>query len=356
MPDFTSALYLNFKHPTHQLNPWKSFTTGKPSVLFEPQIAQQLGKKIANLQGLENGTLGASTLHLFLDFFDFLAKREPIIFKDQYLYAVGEWGLNQAKAKKVPVLPFSGTNIQALKILIKKNLKSFQLPVIVSDGWCLQCGKPAPLNAYLKLLSPYNGLLIIDDTQALGILGKFSTEQMPYGTGGGGVLPYLNIRGKNIVSISSLAKAFGVPAAILSGNERLVSIFKKESNTRLHSSPLSNADLAAVNNAIQLNKFQGDNYRMQLWQRVYHLKKALLKIGIHSKGGIFPMQIIDQFDRNSTIALFKKLKESGVECLLIQTKQGNPAIAFLLNNSHQKKEIDWIRNSLASAKWKIEYG
>ena len=48
------------------------------------------------------------------------------------------------------------------------------------------CGAPAPLTDYLKILRTWGGHLIIDDTQALGILGSHPGPDVPYGRGGGG--------------------------------------------------------------------------------------------------------------------------------------------------------------------------
>ncbi len=59
----------------------------------------------------------------------------------------------------------------------------------------------------------FGGLLVIDDTQALGILGRNPGQDAPYGRGGGGSLRRANIQGPDILVGASLAKGFGVPIA-----------------------------------------------------------------------------------------------------------------------------------------------
>ena len=84
---------------------------------------------------------------------------------------------------------------------------------------------------------------MIDDTQALGILGHSPGGSRPYGEGGGGMARWSNISGPHLVVVASLAKAFGAPLAALSGSEAFVGHFEERSETRVHCSPPS---LAAI--------------------------------------------------------------------------------------------------------------
>jgi hypothetical protein len=64
--------------------------------------------------------------------------------------------------------------------------------------------------------------LVIDDTQALGILGHSPGPHAPYGKGGGGSLQWAGIGGPDVLVVSSLAKGFGAPVAVLAGSEATV--------------------------------------------------------------------------------------------------------------------------------------
>ena len=52
---------------------------------------------------------------------------------------------------------------------------------MVADGFCPGCGQPAPLTDYLQLIQQRGGLLVLDDTQALGILGHSPSAQSAVG-------------------------------------------------------------------------------------------------------------------------------------------------------------------------------
>src|SRR5439155_1761385 len=82
-------------------------------------------------------------------------------------------------------------------------------------------GRVAPLDAYLALVRRRGGLLLVDDTQALGVLGARRGTH-PYGTGGGGSPAWTGARGPGLVVVASLAKGFGVPVAVVSGERSAI--------------------------------------------------------------------------------------------------------------------------------------
>ena len=92
---------------------------------------------------------------------------------------------------------------------------------------------------------------MLDDTQALGVLGGRRYGAI-YGIGGGGSLRSPSCRRRSSV-ISSLAKAFGVPVAALSGSTELVGRFVRESETRVHCSPPSIPVIHAADRALTIN-------------------------------------------------------------------------------------------------------
>ena len=62
------------------------------------------------------------------------------------------------------------------------------LPVVVADGICAACGRIVPTDDYFSSVSLVGGLLVMDDTQALGLLGARPDKGAPLGHGGGGSL------------------------------------------------------------------------------------------------------------------------------------------------------------------------
>src|SRR5262249_31556442 len=156
--------------PWQSLRPWAQLTMGVPAALAESPGAGAVARELAALQGCERATLGPSTLHLFWDLFGKLP-RDAAIYLDTGAYQVARWGVERAEASGVPVHRLLHYDPGALQEQIKRDESGRMRPFVVADGLCPGCGRVAPVEAYLEIARDMGGYLILDDTQALGILG-----------------------------------------------------------------------------------------------------------------------------------------------------------------------------------------
>ena len=346
MVDFTSSLYLGMRHKTAELLKWSQLTTGVPAALWEPVKSREIGRAIAHMQGLETGRLAPSTLHLYWDLYGFLSNQNITVFIDEKAYPVSMYGVERLSVKNVPVYFFQHLNAKYLSHFIRTKLKTASTPVVITDGWCTHCGQAAPLAEYAEMVSRRGGYIIIDDTQAFGILGEKITNAA-YGNGGGGTLKWLNVDGPCIISIVSLAKGFGVPIAAISGNKTFISEFIDRSETRVHSSPVSIADLHAAINALSNNFFSGEERRKKLLNNVVSIKKGLNQLGISLTGGMFPFQTINNLPPNQISNLFQKLTANGIKAILTANHINSlPVLSFLINSTHVKEELQALISSV----------
>lgn len=343
--DFSSSLYLGFEHSSRELDGWEKLTTGFPAAYSEPISASRLGHAVARLQGLEDGVVAPSSLHLFWDWFGRLDAQRHQVFFDAQLYQVGRWGVERAKGLGVETIGFRHQCSSSLQKALWKNLKPGFRPVIVTDGWCPVCGKAAPLSAYLKQIDALNGLLVLDDTQALGILGKQPNAENPYGLGGGGLLQFLGLSSKHIVSISSLAKAFGVPIAVLSGSGSQISSFKYNSETRVFASPPSNAHITAGLRALDLNVRHGGALRSRLLEQVRVFKSSMQAYGLSPEGGLFPVQSVAFKAENQTRQWAQKLAKIGIKTVLAADHALKPRVCWILNALHHPAGVRWATHA-----------
>jgi 8-amino-7-oxononanoate synthase len=198
----------------------------------------------------------------------------------------------------------------------------------------------APLQQYAGIVAPMKGWVIVDDTQAFGILGAGRSNALPYGKGGGGALSWLSLQHKTIITIVSLAKGFGVPMSVLSGPNHFVAAFAGHSETRVNSSPVSNAHLQAALNALRINQAAGNERRAQLWQNVHLLRSLLQRAGIRSAGGIFPVQSIRCQSPQQTVRLYEALKKNRIRTVLtVPHGSKQPVLTMLLSSDHTPEAI-----------------
>jgi len=343
--DFTSSLYLGFRHETRSLRPWSQLTTGAPAALVRPPGSDRVASQLARLQECEAASLAPATLHLFWDLFGLLAGRQITIYLDAGTYPIARWGVERAAARGIPVHSFPHKDAGALRRLLRQGAGNHR-PVVVADGLCTACGCVVPVADYLDSVRRAGGLLVVDDTQALGLLGHSPGLELPYGRGGGGSLRYQNISGPDVMVISSLAKGFGAPLAALSGSGEMVRPFEARSETRVHCSPPSVATIHAAEHALALNAERGDSLRMQLVQRVHLFRRRLVDVGLAADGGLFPVQTLKSLPNLDARRMHRQLLNLGVRTVL-RHSHNEARISFIITARHQPDEIDHAVSVLA---------
>jgi 8-amino-7-oxononanoate synthase len=349
VPDFTSALYLGLQHARDSIGTWERLTTGTPFALAEPKEARSLARRLAALQESEAATLAPSTLHAFWDLCGLLASEHVEFFVDAECYPIARWGVERAVARGAPTQWFPHLDAGALHWRLRRRRRLKRRPVVVTDGFCPHCGCVSPLGDYLAYVRAAGGLLVVDDTQALGVLGADSTRCWPYGAGGGGSLPWLGVGGPEVMVVASLAKGFGVPLTVMSGSELMIHTFLKKSETRQHCSPPSAAALHAACRALSLNEQFGDALRCRLLARVRRFREILAGAGLLPKGGLFPVQTLSLSPGCDLCAIHARLVQNGVRALLQRDDAGQRSINFLITARHSLKEIEQAGATIVAA-------
>lgn len=351
--DFTSALFLGLYHPSAMLPDWPQMTSGVPAALREDPETTRVAGRLARLVGCQAGLAFPSTLHLFHDLFDFLGRQRIRLLVDDHAYPIAQWGTERASLLGVRIEQFAHADPECLKkALSGKSFKAGR-PVVVTDGWCTVCGKPMPISKYASLLQAQKGWLIIDDTQSLGVLGRQTASPLPYGRGGGGTIPWLGHSIDRVIVCSSLAKAFGVPIAVMSGPFEVINAIRRNGLSRYHCSPPSLAHVKAASRALWLNQTQGEQLRQQLWENVKLFRQGLHLSGIRIRGGIFPVQRVTELNPRIALLVYQTLNQTGLKTVLTTNHQGVPEISFLLRADHSKKEIDTAVSLIVSAIRKV---
>lgn len=345
MIDFTSSLYLGMRHPHASLAPWTSLTTGVPAALGEPGAAREVSEELARLQGCEGTVLGTSTLHLFWDVCGMLGG-DVTLLADEGLYAVGRAGVERAGARGVPVRVIAHYDAAALARAVGECAGQGRRPVLVCDGLCVDCGRVAPLARMVPWLKAHRGHAIVDDTQALGVVGAGSSARQPLGTGGGGSLRHQEVMASGAVVICSLAKGFGVPLAALSGRRAMLARYAARSEVRVHSSPPSLAHLVAAARALSVNRLGGERLRERLRAATLRFRRRAVHAGVTLSPTLFPVQTVG--GGVDGVALHGALLRCGVATVLrARTRQGRPRVSFVLTARHTARQIDEAIDHLA---------
>jgi 8-amino-7-oxononanoate synthase len=158
------------------------------------------------------------------------------------------------------------------------------------------------------------------------------------------------IEDDGIVVVSSLAKAFGAPVAVLAGHDRLIADFERESATRVHCSPASEAVLAAASRALSINRAYGDCMRLRLGRLVALFRQGLRRLRLLGTSGLFPVQNIATPGNTAAEELHGRLLSRGVRTVLHNGRNRPSAmISFLITARHTPEDISDALASLHRA-------
>ncbi|MGH8035050.1 MAG: aminotransferase class I/II-fold pyridoxal phosphate-dependent enzyme, partial [Lysobacterales bacterium] len=175
------------------------------------------------------------------------------------------------------------------------------------------------------------------------------------GRGGSGSLRRSNVSSPDVLVVSSLAKGFGVPVAVLAGSEAMVRRFEASSETRVHCSPPSTSVIHAAEHALAVNESFGDRLRLRLAQLVLYFRNKLKGICLSVTGGLFPVQTLRPVPELNAATLHDRLLQCGIRTALHR----GPRISFLITARHKPSDIDGAADALGriariwSAKAKI---
>lgn len=350
MLDFTSSLYLGLRHASASLRPWARLTTGVPAALWTPRMSLAIGARLAGMTGTERATLCRSTLHAFWDLFTILRERNTTIYVDASTYPIARWGIERVACGGTPLRIFRHHDSADLRRQMARDAAAGRRPLVVADGFCTGCGRFAPIRPYLTQARSRGGMLVLDDTQAFGIFGRTPSVDHPYGVGGGGSLQAHSIADPNIIVVNSMAKGFGVPMAMVAGSAARISAFERHSETQVHSSPPSFADLYAAESALMVNRRDGDAIRSRMVMLIRRFRRQLHAIGIPMTHSLFPLQSLHLGDDRRAAELHRRLRRMGIGAVLHRPGcQPGAAVSFIITASQAPADIDRAARAIICA-------
>jgi 8-amino-7-oxononanoate synthase len=349
MLDFTSALYLGFAHSSDSLGPWRALTLGQPAALQDPPCARRIADGLARLTGTPAGLLFPSTLHLFRDLFAAIVDKQATLLVDAGAYPILRWGTEHVQLQGTPLATYPHYDTTALAQQARRAFRAGLRPTVITDGLCPACGRLAPLPELARIAADYGGSLVVDDTQAMGIVGAPAIgNTAPLGLGGGGTLAWYGLHRPHVWVGSSLAKGLGAPLAVLLGAKSAIDSIASEGETRIHSSPPSVAAIAAATRALADNATSGDLLRARLLRRAGQLRRGLARIGARMLASLpLPVQMIALASKQAARAALAALEARDIRALVTRTCAGGVALAIILTTRHAAADIDRLIDALA---------
>ncbi|HKZ21847.1 MAG TPA: glycine C-acetyltransferase [candidate division Zixibacteria bacterium] len=327
----------------------KKYGPGMASVRFicgTNKVHLELEKKISSFLKCEDTILYLSCFSANEGLFaGFLNDRlgfdnyKDVIYSDRLNHASIIDGARLCKAETTDRKIYEHRDVNYLQRLLEEDKdKNYRFKIIATDGVFSMEGDLAPLPELVSLAKKYKALLVVDDSHALGVLGKT----------GRGTPEELNVLGQIDIITGTLGKAMGgAVGGFISGKRDVISYLRQTSRPYIFSNSLPPCLAYSAMKAFEL--LQKDKSLVKkLRENTSYFRKEIKNLGYKIIDGIHPIVPIMLGEASlAQNASFELLKEGvyikGLWFPVVP--RGEARLRGQISAAHSKKDLDKALNA-----------
>ena len=243
---------------------------------------KQLEARISSFLGLEDTILYSSCFDANGGLFETLLSEEDAIISDALNHASIIDGVRLSKAKR---FRYANNDMAALEEELKK-AEGARFKMIATDGVFSMDGIIANLGGVCDLAEKYGAMVMVDDSHAVGFVGKH----------GRGSAEHCGVEGRVDIITGTLGKALGgASGGYTSGKREVVEWLRQRSRPYLFSNTLAPVIAAASLKVFDLID-DGDALRRRLYANADLFRSEMTKLGFKLAGeghAIIPVMLGD---------------------------------------------------------------
>ncbi|MDC9603982.1 glycine C-acetyltransferase [Xenorhabdus griffiniae] len=245
---------------------------------------KELENKIAEFLGMEDAILYSSCFDANGGLFETLFGPEDAIISDALNHASIIDGIRLCKAKRYR---YANNDMQELRVQLEKaKADGAQNILIATDGVFSMDGVIADLKSICDLADEFGALVMVDDSHAVGFVGKH----------GRGTHEYCDVMGRIDIITGTLGKALGgASGGYTAARKEVVEWLRQRSRPYLFSNSLAPAIVAASIKVLDMLK-SGDDLRERLWKNANLFREKMTSAGFTLAGAdhaIIPVMLGD---------------------------------------------------------------
>jgi 7-keto-8-aminopelargonate synthetase-like enzyme len=317
------------KYGTHNATSRAGFGNNPVLLEIEARLREFFGEEDAVYFG--SGYLGSLILA------QALAAEADVLFVDESAH----FCINDAvPSPGKPVFRFRHRDPDDLAKTLKRRLGARQRPIVLTDGVFPIFGRIAPLAEYADVLSPYGGLIAIDDAHGAGVLGA----------NGRGTYEHFGMRGPDLYYCGTLSKAFGGHGGFIAGKKRFIDRVRASIGAYVGSTPTPTPVAAATAKGIEI-LLRHPEKRERLRRNAAALKNGLKNLGIAVEDNPVPIAAWCLRTEKEMRGVQEKLMRRGIAVPRLKYV-GAPASGVLrvtVFSTHTRGQIRRLIDELAKA-------
>jgi glycine C-acetyltransferase len=273
-------------------------------------IHRQLEEKIAQFLGMEDSILFSSCFAANEGFFASIVNEKlatehyrDVIYSDRLNHASIIDGTRLCRAEVVHRKVYEHADMTDLrKMLTADRTAGYRFAFIATDGVFSMEGDLAPLPALIEIAREHGHLLFVDDSHAVGVVGKT----------GRGTPERLGVHGKIDVLSGTLGKAMGGAAGgYVAGGKDLIAFLRQKSRPYTFSNSLPPSIVVAAIEAFTILD-QDRSLVEKLHENTAYFRKHIKQLGFTILEGEHPIVPIMLGEASVAMDMSNALLEEGV--------------------------------------------
>jgi glycine C-acetyltransferase len=321
---------------------YNSWGYGLSSVRFicgTQQIHKDLEKKIADFLGTEDTILYTSCFDANGGLFETILSEEDAIISDELNHASIIDGIRLCKAQR---FRYKNNDMNDLESKLKEAF-SAKIKLIATDGVFSMDGFIANLKGICDLADKYNAMVMVDDSHAVGFMGKH----------GKGTHEHNNVMGRVDIITGTLGKALGgASGGYTSGRKEIIDLLRQRSRPYLFSNTVAPGIVAASIKVLEMLS-STTHLRDKLEENTKYFRDNIKKAGLNIKDGIHPIVPIMLGDAVLAQKVATRMLEKGVYVIGFfypVVPKGTARIRVQISAAHSKDDLDFAIKAFKEVK------
>lgn len=295
------------------------------------EIHKELEAKLSAFLGTEDTILYSSCFDANGGVFETLLSAEDAVISDELNHASIIDGIRLCKAQRYRYKNNDMGDLEAK--LQEADAKKARFKLIATDGVFSMDGYIANMQAICDLADRYGALVMMDDSHAVGFMGKT----------GRGTHEHCNVMGRVDVITGTLGKALGgASGGYVSGKKEIIDLLRQRSRPYLFSNSLAPVIAAASITTLELIT-RSTELRDKLEANTKYFRDGLAKAGLTLRPGSHPIVPVMLGDAALSQKFAARMLEKGIYVIGFfypVVPQGMARIRTQVSAAHSREDLD----------------